>query len=88
MGGTTFITSPSRLLITVRPVWDHQAEQFTECRIDHYQTPNEVHVSVFAKQADRDRSKVTVEETQVGMQCSRLSTLSTALLMRVYAGPF
>ncbi|KAG8217389.1 HSP20-like chaperone [Butyriboletus roseoflavus] len=44
---------------------EEQAEQFTECRVDHYQTPNEVHVSVFAKQADEDRSKVTVEETQV-----------------------
>lgn len=41
------------------------AEQFTDCRIDHYQTPNEVHVSVFAKQADRDKSSVTIEETQV-----------------------
>ncbi|KAI6126199.1 chord-domain-containing protein [Pisolithus croceorrhizus] len=40
-------------------------EQFTDCRIDHYQTPNEVHVSVFAKQADRDKSSVTVEEMQV-----------------------
>ncbi|KAH0830452.1 HSP20-like chaperone [Lanmaoa asiatica] len=41
------------------------AEQFMECRVDHYQTPNEVHVSVFAKQADKERSEVTVEETQV-----------------------
>ncbi|KAG9318329.1 HSP20-like chaperone [Chiua virens] len=39
-------------------------EQFTECRVDHYQTPSEVHVSVFAKQVDKDRSKVTIEETQ------------------------
>jgi len=39
--------------------------ELTECRVDHYQTPNEVHVSVFAKQADKDKSKVTVEETQV-----------------------
>lgn len=44
----------------------YQAEQFAECRVDHYQTPNEVHVSVFAKQADKERSQVTVEETQVG----------------------
>ncbi|KIJ17265.1 hypothetical protein PAXINDRAFT_175795, partial [Paxillus involutus ATCC 200175] len=42
-----------------------QAEQFTDCRIDHYQTPNEVYVSVFAKQADKERSKVTIGETQV-----------------------
>ncbi|KAN0075270.1 HSP20-like chaperone [Tylopilus felleus] len=38
---------------------------FADCRVDHYQTPNEVHVSVFAKQADKEKSKVTVEETQV-----------------------
>ncbi|KAF9239585.1 chord-domain-containing protein [Melanogaster broomeanus] len=47
------------------PKQNHQAEQFTECRVDHYQTPNEVHVSVFAKQADKERSKVTIEKTQV-----------------------
>ncbi|KIJ69581.1 hypothetical protein HYDPIDRAFT_124193 [Hydnomerulius pinastri MD-312] len=41
------------------------AEQLIDCRVDHYQTPKEVHVSVFAKQADKERSKVTVEETQV-----------------------
>lgn len=40
-------------------------DQFTECRIDHYQTPKEVHVSVFAKQADRDRSSIMIVETQV-----------------------
>jgi len=49
----------------MRSASEELAEHFTECRVDHYQTPNEVHVSVFAKQADRDRSKVTVEETQV-----------------------
>ncbi|KAF9228583.1 chord-domain-containing protein [Gyrodon lividus] len=41
------------------------AEQFAECRVDHYQTPNEVYVSVFAKQADKERSKITIAETQV-----------------------
>ncbi|TFK55178.1 chord-domain-containing protein [Heliocybe sulcata] len=42
-----------------------QGEQFTDCRIDHYQTPSEVHVSVFGKQADKERSKVEFEETQI-----------------------
>lgn len=42
-----------------------QAEQFTECRIDHYQTPADVHVSVFAKQVDKERSTVKIEENAV-----------------------
>ena len=42
-----------------------QAEQFTDCRIDHYQTPSEVHVSVFAKQVDQERSTVKIETNQV-----------------------
>ncbi|KAH9934685.1 chord-domain-containing protein [Fomitopsis serialis] len=41
------------------------AEQFTECRIDHYQTPADVHVSVFAKQADKERSTVKIEENAI-----------------------
>lgn len=45
-------------------------------------------MSVFAKQADRDRSKVTVEETQVGVTMQTVSTPSIALLTRVYTGPF
>lgn len=35
------------------------------CRIDHYQTPNTVHVTVFAKQTDKERSIVKIEETEV-----------------------
>ncbi|OAX38904.1 chord-domain-containing protein [Rhizopogon vinicolor AM-OR11-026] len=42
-----------------------QPEQLTDCRIDHYQTPKEVHVSVFARQADKEKSTVTIEENQV-----------------------
>lgn len=74
----TFITSRSRLLTAFGPVCNYQAEQFTECRIDHYQTPSEVHVSVFAKQADKDRSKVIVEETQVG---AAMRTVINSLLL-------
>ncbi|KAG2149376.1 chord-domain-containing protein, partial [Suillus clintonianus] len=44
---------------------ESQAEQFTDCRVDHYQTPKEVHVSVFAKQADKEKSIVTIEENQI-----------------------
>ncbi|KAI0724052.1 chord-domain-containing protein [Cerioporus squamosus] len=42
-----------------------QQEEFTQCRIDHYQTPTEVHASVFAKKANPETSSVKIEETQV-----------------------
>ncbi|KAJ6606488.1 HSP20-like chaperone [Mycena vulgaris] len=42
-----------------------EAEQMTTCRIDHYQTVDRVHVSIFAKQADKERSQVKFEETQI-----------------------
>lgn len=40
-------------------------EELVNCRIDHYQTPGAVHVSVFAKQADSSRSVVKFEQDQV-----------------------
>lgn len=42
-----------------------QAEVQTTCRIDHYQTPTNVCVSIFAKQADKSRSTVNLEENEV-----------------------
>ena len=53
-----------------------QEEEFTQCRIDHYQTPTEVHASIFAKKADPDTSTIRIEESEVGihntspLQCS------------------
>jgi len=41
------------------------AEEFTDCRIDHYQTPQEVHVSIFAKQVDKERSSVEFKPDQI-----------------------
>jgi hypothetical protein len=35
------------------------------CRIDHYQTPSTVYVTVFAKQTDKGRSGVKIEENEV-----------------------
>ncbi|KAK4698460.1 hypothetical protein P7C70_g7817, partial [Phenoliferia sp. Uapishka_3] len=35
--------------------------ELVECRVDHYQTPREVHVSVFGKGADKEKSKVVFE---------------------------
>ncbi|KAG6886036.1 hypothetical protein C0993_005220 [Termitomyces sp. T159_Od127] len=40
-------------------------EEITTCRVDHYQTVNEVHVSIYAKKADKERSLVEFEETRV-----------------------
>lgn len=48
-----------------------QTEEFTSCRIDHYQTVDQVHVSVFAKQVDKERSSVKFQEQAVGF-CSLL----------------
>ncbi|KAG2041451.1 chord-domain-containing protein [Suillus americanus] len=42
-----------------------QAEQFTDCRVDHYQTPKEVHISVFAKQVNKEKSTLAIEDNQI-----------------------
>jgi hypothetical protein len=38
-----------------------------KCRVDHYQTLNEVHVSVFAKAANQQQSKIEFEESKVSI---------------------
>lgn len=45
--------------------WHPQTEELTDCRIDHYQTPVNVNVSVFAKNVDKERSTVTFESERV-----------------------
>ncbi|KAI0065484.1 chord-domain-containing protein [Artomyces pyxidatus] len=42
-----------------------QTEELVTCRIDHYQTQTAVNVTVYAKQADKDRSSVKLEENQI-----------------------
>ncbi|KAF8350826.1 chord-domain-containing protein [Amanita rubescens] len=42
-----------------------QGEEPASCRIDHYQTPTQVHVSIFAKRADQERSIVKFEQHSV-----------------------
>jgi len=42
-----------------------QTEETVNCRIDHYQTPSSVYVTIFAKQTDKERSSVKIEENEV-----------------------
>ncbi|KAF8797898.1 chord-domain-containing protein [Phlegmacium glaucopus] len=42
-----------------------QSEEQVNCRIDHYQTRDQVHVTVYAKQVDKNRSSVQVGEDKV-----------------------
>ena len=60
-------TSPATLVVRMRlaDLLTFQTEEFTNCRIDHYQTPANVHVSVFAKQVDKGRSTVIFESEKV-----------------------
>ncbi|KAJ4488480.1 HSP20-like chaperone [Lentinula aciculospora] len=44
-----------------------KTEELTTCRLDHYQTLDQVHVSVFAKQVDRDRSSVKFHEQSLSI---------------------
>lgn len=46
-----------------KPVSEELEE--VKCRMDHYQTPTEVHVSVFAKNCDKEHSRVTFDDNQV-----------------------
>ncbi|KDR81478.1 hypothetical protein GALMADRAFT_239443 [Galerina marginata CBS 339.88] len=47
---------------------DPKTEELVECRVDHYQTPEQVHVSVFAKKVEKDRSTVKFENTKVVLE--------------------
>jgi len=54
-----------RHLFAPKPSGEQPAETNVTCRLDHYQTPKDVYVSVFAKQSDRERSRVAIEENQI-----------------------
>jgi len=47
-----------------------QASETANCRIDHYQTPSTVYVTVFAKQTDKERSSVKIEENEIRLDLS------------------
>ncbi|KIK63602.1 hypothetical protein GYMLUDRAFT_71739 [Collybiopsis luxurians FD-317 M1] len=44
-----------------------KTEELTTCRIDHYQTVDQVHVSVFAKKVDKERSSVNFSEQSLSI---------------------
>lgn len=55
---------------TGRHVFVPKAEEGTKmatCRVDHYQTVDKVHVSIFAKQADKERSSIQMFDEQVSV---------------------
>lgn len=59
-------------------------ESLVESRIDHYQTPTEVRVSIFAKQADQTRSTVVLEEDKVQYSASSVCDLYAESTCRSY----
>ena len=42
-------------------------EEFVNCRMDHYQTPMQIHVSAFAKGADKTKSTVVFTAQEVSL---------------------
>lgn len=42
-----------------------QSEEQVKCRIDHYQTRDQVHMTVYAKQVDKNQSSILVGEDRV-----------------------
>lgn len=73
-------------------------EEFADCRIDHYQTPANVSVSVFARQVDKERSTVVFESEKVYLhshidrnKClrdGRADDICAAAPVNVLTGPY
>lgn len=51
-------------------ITEEKTEAQVECRIDHYQTPEQVHVSIFAKKVHKDRSTIQFDENKVTLDFS------------------
>jgi hypothetical protein len=47
---------------------DENKEELVNCRMDHYQTPMQIHVSAFAKGVDKAKSKIVIEAQQVSWE--------------------
>jgi hypothetical protein len=53
---------------------DEDKEEFVNCRMDHYQTPMQIHVSAFAKGADKTKSTVVFTAQEVSFAARSLET--------------
>jgi len=56
---------------------DETKEELVNCRMDHYQTPMQIHVSAFAKGADKTKSTVVFEGQQVSLTILRIQRSSS-----------
>jgi len=54
-----------RHVFAKKPKSDVPVEELVKPRVDHYQTPTQVHVSVFAKQVDASKSSVKFDDDHV-----------------------
>lgn len=62
---------------------EEEKEELVECRVDHYQTPTQVIVSVFGKQANKETSAVKFEAEAVSRLWTSLQTFTGSKLMRL-----
>lgn len=62
---------------------DDGAEELVDCRTDHYQTPRTVIVSVFGKQADKEKSSVKFEAEAVRALSLARASLRNVLMLRL-----
>lgn len=58
-----------------------QEEEQVKCRIDHYQTPAEVHVSIFAKKVVKEQSSVKFEVEQVRINFSKITAVVAEVML-------
>jgi hypothetical protein len=66
------------------PKREAKSEEMTDCRIDHYQTLTDVHVSVFAKKVDKERSSVRFDENSVGYAFLKVKQHQSIFLLRCW----
>lgn len=57
------------------------------CRMDHYETPTQVHVTVYAKGVDRETSVIEIKETEVSCSALLCAVSPTPLILAPHADP-
>nr|XP_019004853.1 uncharacterized protein I203_02981 [Kwoniella mangroviensis CBS 8507]OCF68314.1 hypothetical protein I203_02981 [Kwoniella mangroviensis CBS 8507] len=65
---------------------DETKEEKVDCRLDHYQTPLQVHVSAFAKGADKEKSIVRFESQSLHLDLYLPSNKRVKKVLQLY-GP-